>query len=267
MKKILLLSLSVLVSTGLFAQIICKEKSVSGAIPEVKTALGHDKELVNLYTITLPYSAEDVKDALHQRLDKEGIDGSKTKNNFYAFKEVQYSYLWDKTCDIYVSVTGNKSKAAINLIISQGYNNYIVPSADSITTKKAYKWLIAADQVVKDYIYEQDLATHLEEQDDINKEIKKLEKERNKIESKIKKNNNQQLKLEASKTIVSEDDLNVDSKKIAKEQQKALDLQKELLELKEELKSIEKKISDTKGDLTKKKETIIELKKVNNKIK
>lgn len=261
MKKIALLGIAILSCTGLFAQIVCNEKSLSGATPEIKTAVGKDKNLVNLYSITLPYSAEEIKTALHARLDTEGIKGTKTKNNFYAFKEVQYSYLWDKTCDIYVSITGSNTIGSVNLLISQGYDNYIDPNKDTITTQKAFKWLIKVDRVVYDYIHDQNLATHAEEQKDIEKELSKLEKKRKNIESKIKNVEKKQLKLAASKTIISENDLNVDSKKIAKEQQQAVELQKELDKLSAELVAIENKITQTKGDLSTKKETIQEFKK------
>ena len=261
MKKILFLGLAILSCTGLFAQMICKEKSMSGATPEIKTSVGKDKNLVNLYSITIPYSADEIKEAIHTRLETEGIDGSKTKNNFYAFKEVQYSYLWDKTCDIYIAITGNKNSGVINLIISQGYDNYVDPIQDTVTTRKAFNWLIAADKVVYDYIYEQNIATHVEELKDIEKELSKLEKKRSNIESKIKKIEKKQLKLEASKTVYSENDLNVDSKQIAKEQKQALELQKDLYEQQTELSIIDNKITQTKGDLNAKKATIQELKK------
>lgn len=263
MKKILLLSIALIACAGVFASEA--EKSISGAKPEIKTALGKDKELVNLYTITLPYSADDIKNALHARLKAEGIKGKKGKNNFYAFKEVQYTHLWDKTCDIYVGITGNKETASVNLIISLGYENYVDPHKDKETTKKAYKWLIAVDKVVYDYMHEKMLATHMKEQEDIEKELSKLEANRNKIESKIKKVENKQHKLEASKTVVKEDDLNVDSKKIAKEQKDAIALQNELTSLQSELSAVNNKIKETKGDLNKKKAVIAEFKK--NKIK
>ena len=261
MKKILLLGLAILSCTGLFAQIVCNEKSMSGSTPEIKTTTGKDKNLVNLYSITLPYSADEIKEAIHTRLETEDIEGSKTKNNFYAFKGVQYSYLWDKTCDIYIAITGNKNSGSINLLISQGYDNYIDPYKDPITTQKAFKWLIAADKVVYDYIYEQNLATHAEELKDIEKELSKLEKKHNSLESKIKKTKKKQLKLEASKTVFSENDLNVDSKQIAAEQKEAAELQKDLDELYYELKVLDNKIDQTKGDLNTKKNTIQELKK------
>ena len=123
--------------------------------------------MVNLYTIALPYSAENIKIALHDRLKTEGIKGKKTKNNFYAFKGVKYTHLWDNTCDIYVSITGNKEAGNVNLIISQGYDNYVDPYKDTITTEKAYKWLMGVDRVVYEYMHEQYLATHLLEQKNI----------------------------------------------------------------------------------------------------
>lgn len=258
MKKLLLVSIALIASVGLFAQ--GSEKSLSGATPEIKTALGKDKELVNLYTITLPYPAEDIKTALHERLKTEGIKGSKGKNNFYAFKEVQYTHLWDKTCDIYVSITGNKEVGNVNLIISQGYDNFIDPYKDTITTAKAYKWLKGVDRVVYEYIHEQTLLTHEEELKDIEKELSKLESQRDKLESKIKKVEDKQHKLDATKTVVNENDLNVDSKKIAKEQKQALDLQKEFNDLTNDLNSLKVKINETKGDLNKKKKNISEFK-------
>ena len=258
MKKILLLSIALIACAGVFAKET--ESSISGAKPSIKTALGDNKDLVNLYTISLPYSAENIKSALHERLKTEGIKGKKGKNNFYAFKGVKYTHLWDNTCDIYVSITGNKEAGNVNLIISQGYDNYVDPHKDKETTAKAYKWLIGVDRVVYEYVHAQDLATHLEEQKSIEKELSKLESQRGKLESKIKKVENKQHKLEATKTVVDENDLNVDSKKIAKEQKEALDLQKEYNSLKNELSSVEAKIKETKGDLNKKKMSIAEFK-------
>lgn len=258
MKKILLLSIALIACAGVFAKET--ESSISGAKPSIKTALGDNKDLVNLYTISLPYSAENIKSALHERLKTEGIKGKKGKNNFYAFKGVKYTHLWDNTCDIYVSITGNKEAGNVNLIISQGYDNYVDPHKDKETTAKAYKWLIGVDRVVYEYVHAQDLATHLEEQKTIEKELSKLESQRKKLESKLQKVENKQHKLEATKTIVDENDLNVDSKKIAKEQKQALDLQKEYTELKSELEATKVKINDTKNDLNRKKKAIAEFK-------
>ena len=68
MKKLLVLGIALIATGAMFAQ----ERSLSGATPEIKTALGDNKDLVNLYTITLPYSAENIKTALHDRLKTEG---------------------------------------------------------------------------------------------------------------------------------------------------------------------------------------------------
>ncbi len=256
MKKLLVLSIALISSLALFAH----EKSLSGAVPEIKTALGDNKDLVNLYTITLPYSAENIKTALHARLKTEGIKGKKSKNNFYAFKGVKYTLLWDNTCDIYVSITGNKETGNVNLVISQGYDNYIDPYQDTVTTQKAFKWLRGVDRVVYEYVHNQTLATHQKEQKEIEKTLSKLESQQKKLESKIKKVENKQRKLEATRTIVDENDLNVDSKKIAKEQELALELQNEYIELNNELKSLTIKIRDTREDLNQKKRAIAEFK-------
>jgi chromosome segregation ATPase len=157
-------------------------------------------------------------------------------------------------------VTGNRETGNVNLIISQGYDNYIDPYQDSITTEKAFKWLRGVDRVVYEYVHTQTLATHQKEQKEIEKTLSKLESQQKKLESKIKKVEDKQRKLEATRTIVDENDLNVDSKKIAKEQELALDLQNEYLELNSELKSLTIKIKDTREDLNKKKKAIAEFK-------
>jgi hypothetical protein len=175
--------------------------SDSGAKPEVKTVLNYDKNLIMGYTITFNYDAKDIETAVTERLEKEGVEGSK-KKNFYAYKGIKYNHIWNKMFDMYIQFVGSKNAGTINVILSQGYDNFIIPTEDSITTSKMYAWLTSLDLDVQNYQYNLAMQAHQEEHKDIKKELAKLEKQQTKIEKKIKKNADAQAKFDASKTIV-----------------------------------------------------------------
>lgn len=234
--------------------------AMAQAKPEIKTVLNYDKNLIMGYTITYEYPITDIETAIIERLEKEGVEGSK-KKNFYNFKGIKYNYIWNKTFDMYIQFTGSKNAGTINMILSQGYDNFIVPTEDSITTAKVYDWLISLNLDIQNYRYRVAMETHQEEYKGIDKELNKLEKQRSKIEKKIKKNADAQLKHEASKTIVNENDLNVDAKKIEKEEKQAQKLLTEKAELEEELKKINNKIDNVRSDLNKKMNVISDLEK------
>lgn len=234
--------------------------SDTGAKPEVKTVLNYDKNLIMGYTITFNHPAEDVEAAVIERLEKEGVEGNK-KKNFYAYKGIKYNHIWNKMFDMYIQFVGSKNAGTINVILSQGYDNFIIPTEDSITTNKMYAWLTSLDLDVQNYQYNRAMQAHQEEHKDIKKELAKLEKQQAKVEKKIKKNADAQAKFEASRTIVSENDLNIDAKKIEKEQKQAQKLLDEKAGLEAELKKITDKIDLVRSDLNKKNAAISDLEK------
>lgn len=264
MKKMLSICAALMMVTMGMAQSKFYEKSPytsnSGAKPEVKAVLNYDKNLIMGYTITFNYPVEDIETAIIDRLEKEGVEGNE-KKNFYSFKGIKYNYLWNKMFDMYMQFTGSKNAGTINLLLSQGYDNFIVPTEDSITTTKVFEWLTQLDLDVQNYRYNVAMDTHQEEQEDIDKELSKLEKKRDKILKKIKKNTNAQLKFEASRTIVADNELNVDVKAIEKEQKKAQELNEERTELEAELHQMEQEIANVRNDLSKKKDAISDLRK------
>ena len=77
----------------------------------------------------------------------------------------------------------------------------------------------------------------------------------------MKKNKDAWQKFEASRTIVTENDVNIDTKKLEKEQQKAQKLTDEKAALEAELAKINKEIDEVKSDLNKKDTVISDLKK------
>lgn len=251
MKKMMILCAALFTMGTAVAQVSSLYTSESGAVPEVKSVLNNDKNLILGYTITFEYPVEDIEEAVIARLETEGVEGSK-KKNFYAFKEIKYNYLWNRTFDMYMQFIGSKNAGTINLLLSQGYDNFIIPTEDSLTTDKVYKWLTSLDLDVQNYRYDVTMQAHQEELENIDKELAKLEKERDKVEKKIKKNNDAQLKFEASRTIVSGNELNVDTKAIEKEQKQGKKLLDERAKLESDLYKVTEKIANVRSDLNKK---------------
>ena len=264
MKKMITLCLVLLGMSTAMAQENFYENSPftsnSGAKPEVKAVLNNDKNLIMGYTITFNYPVEDIENAIIERLGKEGVEGSK-KKSFYSFKGIKYNYLWNKMFDMYLNFTGSKNAGTINVLLSQGYDNFIVPTQDSITTTKMFEWLTTLDLDIQNYRYNIAMQTHQDEYEDIDKALSKLEKKRNKIEQKIKKNTNAQLKFEASRTIITDNELNVDTKAIEKDQKKAQQLYEERTDLEAELHKIMQEIANVRSDLEKKNTAISDLRK------
>ena len=259
MKKIIAICAALIITGGIIAQ-ESSYISDSGAKPEIKSVLNYDKNLIMGYTITFNYPVEDIETAVIQRMETEGVEGNK-KKNFYAFKGIKYNYIWNKMFDMYVQFVGSKNAGTINVLLSQGYDNFIIPTEDTVTTNKMYKWLTDLDLDVQHYRYNVAMQAHQEELKGIDKELAKLQKQRDKIEKKIKKNSDAQLKFEASKTIVGTNDLNVDTKAIEKDQMKAEKLNAERSALNEELSKINEKIANVSSDLNKKNTTIDNLEK------
>lgn len=260
MKKIMILCAAMMTMFTAMAQTSSLYTSDSGAVPEIKSVLNYDKNLILGYTITFEYPVNDIEEAVIARLETEGVEGSK-KKNFYAFKGIKYNYIWNKMFDMYMQFTGSNNAGTINVLLSQGYDNFIVPTQDSITTDKVYKWLTELDLDVQNYRYDLTMQAHQEELQDIDKELSKLEKQRTKIEKKIKKNSDAQLKFEASRTIISGNELNVDTKAIEKEQKQAKKLNDERSKLEDELHKLNDKIADIRSDFNQKNNAIDDFKK------
>lgn len=264
MKKLMMIvSLCLGVSMAMAQTNCCENNSYtsdSGAKPTCKTVLNYDKNLIIGYSITFNYPIEEIETAVLARLKSEGIEGSK-KKNFYAFKEIKYNKLWNRKFDLYLHFTGSTNAGTINMLLSQGYDNFIIPAADCETTNKALKWLTELDLDVQHYRYNLNMQTHQEEYENIDKALEKLEKKRASIEKKVRKNKDAWKKFEASKTVVKEGDVNVDTKKIEKEQQQAQKLTEEKNELADELAKINKEIDSVKSDLEKKHNVITDYKK------
>lgn len=264
MKKIILICVTCLMASFAMSQELSYTESpytsASGAKPAIKQVLNYDKNLIIGYEITFNYPVEDIEAAVVKRLATEGVEG-KQKKTFYIFQGIKYNYLWDKKFDMYMAFVGSKNAGTIKVILSTGYDNFIIPTQDNITTDKMFKWLTELDIDIQQYRYDVAMVAHQEEYKDIDKELSKLEKKRNNVEKKLKKNANAQSKFEASRTIVTENSVNIDTKKIEKEQKKAQQLIEERSKLEAELAAINKDITNVRSDLSKKNTAIAELKK------
>ncbi len=263
MKKNILLVVAFVFVSVLSAQnsvddITKRYVSDSGASPILKTVVGADDNLVNVLCITYDYNSEDIFGAIHERLDGEGLDGSKKKNDFYQFKGVKYNFLWDKYLDFYVQVKGSNTAGTISLAMSQGYDNFINLKLDTLTLERACQWITSLDLDVQNYIYNNTLEASTEEHEDIKKELSKLKKNRSSIEKKISKHENKVAKFEASRYVVIDGDLNADPERLAKEQKKSVELTQDGEELQMDLAKINSEIDKITKDSKAKERSIKE---------
>ena len=235
------------------------EKEPSVAF-KMSTVSGPEKESVNAFTVTYSYPAKDMEAAIIDRLAKEGIKGKKAKNNFYAFKGVKYNHLWSRTCDFYVAVNGSKTSGTIYLVISTGYDNYIIDD-DAEQNKAVSKWLTELESDIKNYIHNNKIAEQEKVVNDADKEVDKLKKEKSKIEKNIEKNEAAIKAFEASRMIPDQSNPNaIDTKTLEKEQKQSQKLTDQQKKLEYQLDEINKKIDNAENEYSKHKNKLKELK-------
>jgi DNA repair exonuclease SbcCD ATPase subunit len=126
--------------------------------------------------------------------------------------------------------------------MSQGYDNFI-DTNDYEIRKRVSDWLTGLDIDIKRYIHAQSLNEEIKEYEEAQKELKKLNKEKSKIESKIAKKDIERRTFEAKRTIPDQNNMNsIDPNILEKEQKKANDLEEDRNKLDYELKEIKQKI-------------------------
>lgn len=252
MKKLILTIASIAVTSILFAQIQTNPSNqyynnqneyYNAQLPiNTKSVSGPNKEVVNVFYITFNYPSQSIENAILERLKKEGLEGKKMKNNFFAFKGVKYNYLWNRTFDFYINVIGSQNAGTVNLLMSQGYDNFI-DTNDYEIRKRVSDWLTGLDIDIKRYIHAQYLNGEIKEYEEAQKELKKLNKEKSKIESKIAKKDIERRTFEAKRTVPDQNNMNsIDPNILEKEQKKANDLEEKSNKLNYELKEIKQKI-------------------------
>jgi len=168
---------------------------------EIKKVAGPDDEKISAYSITFPYSTEDIENAIIDKLTTEGLSYRKAKNNFYAFKGVRYNTLWTKMFDFYIAFSGSESAGTIYFIMSTGYNNYIGED-NAAECKVISKWLTSLDRDVRIYLNSNKIKQAEKELASAENELEKLKKEQSKLEKKINSNDVAKKKFDAKRTIV-----------------------------------------------------------------
>ena len=253
MKKFIFLTTALLAfsTASIFAQI---------GVPSVKNVKGPDKDKVEVYSITFTYPAEDIAAAIKERLENEGLSGKKEKNNFVSYKGIRYNYLWNKTFDFYISITGSKTAGTIDLLVSQGYDNYVDVKNDDMG-KRASKWLLSLEQTIKEYRYNVALTKETEGKVETTKTLAKLEKEQKKYENILRKNEEKQKAFDAKKTIVTGGNVpTINNETFQKEKKELEKIQEEKNKYQYKLKEVKRKISMTQTDLKNREKSIDELK-------
>ena len=254
MKKIAMLSLGFLfVAMSAMAQV---------GMPIIKTTNAPNKDKVSVSTVTFNYPAEDIEMAVMEKLKKEGLSGKKAKAKFVAFQGVEYVPLWSNQFDFYLRISGSKNAGTIELIMTQGYNNYIDPTAPEVQ-ERVNKWLTGLELTVREFIYERSMAEQLKEKKAIEKTIASLQTQQDRLTNQFNTTNSDQARFDAEKVDVSKADPNsLDTKDIAKQQKEQEKILKQRNKLEYKLYDIRSKMAASQKDLEFRKKAIDELKEM-----
>lgn len=261
MKKLLLALTTALLTFGVSAFAADDENNSEKVSFTIQKTNGPNKEGVMAFTKTYQYPADEIEDAILEKLKEEGITGKKASNNYYAFKGVKYNSLWNRTCDIYIAVNGSQKAGTMYLLISTGYDNYISDN-DPEENKKISDWMDSLEDNIKNHLYNHQLENQEKETEEAIKDLNDIKKDKEKIEKKIADNEKDIKTLEATRTVVDETNANTVDPKVLKKEQKLYDklmdkrnkLQYDLDNIKAKLESARDKFNSKKDELKKLKE-------------
>lgn len=109
-----------------------------------------DKENRNAVMITIDQPEKITRDALHQRLERSGLN-EKERNGVVSYKGVTLSEISPDKIDIYTKVEeGPNNSSIVYMAVSMGYNNFTNSKADSTITQNVKTFL---ESLVKDADY------------------------------------------------------------------------------------------------------------------
>jgi hypothetical protein len=127
-------------------------------------------------------------------LSDEGLRRPSKKSGFYIYEKVTFGKISSDILDYYVKIEGKKNKSTVIFAVSKGYDNFISQSEGGIYSKFGSVFKSIDEKAQKAFIDEQ-----LKEQqkvvdktkkryDRLVSEGKSLQKDKENIENKIKKN-------------------------------------------------------------------------------
>lgn len=122
------------------------------------------------YAAVSKYGKSEIKAAVSEKLEAEGIKKGSKKKGFYVYKGVSWPAISPNKIDVYYKVKGNKRKSTLLFVASKGYDNYITSASDAMTANNITAFL-------------QTLDTQIE----LDKQIKKKEEELKKLNEEEKK--------------------------------------------------------------------------------
>jgi hypothetical protein len=252
MKKVILVTVGFFIATFFgVAQI---------GSPIVKSTNAPNKDKVSVSTITFNYPAKDIETAVLEKLKKEGLTPRKAKSKFVVFEGVEYLPLWDNKFDFYLRISGSSNAGTIELLMTQGYNNYINPTTPEVQ-ERVNTWLLGLEKTVGDYIYERAMAEHLKEKKLIERTLSSLQTQQDRLKNQYDNLNKQQEAFEKTRVDVSKADPNtLNTKDIAKQQKQQENIVKERNKLEYSLYDIRSKIAASQKDLDNRNKAIDELK-------
>lgn len=150
-----------------------------------------------------------VEAALKDRLDKEGLGKSKSKNGFTYYAGTIWKSVSADKLDIYFKVDSKKERSTVMLLMSKGYDNFITSGSDATVIENGKAFLNSLGQSIDAY----QLGVDIKAQEEAVKKAEKaysnsvdngksLLSDKEKIEKKIAENEKEQ--AEKSKILEEE---------------------------------------------------------------
>ena len=130
MKRTLVLGLSVLLLSGRVAA----QNAHEGAVKFMK-----DQQ--NAVMADFDLDKDVVKDALRERLEKEGLGKSHSDKGFINYKAATWTAVSPDKVDVYFRVDGKDNKSTVTMLVSKGYDNFITSAKDPEVVQRVEAFL------------------------------------------------------------------------------------------------------------------------------
>jgi hypothetical protein len=134
--------------------------------------------------VTADYLADEdfVKEALKEKLAKEGFGKKSSESGYDAYKATNWGRVSSEKLDVYIKVDGRKGKSTVTILAAKGYDNFVSGSKDASLIGKVQEFLNSFNGYVKakrSLIAQEELVKEMDE------ENKKMLKEKEELEKKI----------------------------------------------------------------------------------
>lgn len=108
------------------------------------------------------YSKDLTEQTLETKLKAAGLTRKSRKDGFTYYKEATWPAITVDKVDVYVKVTGNSKSAAVSILVSKGYDNFITSATDAQAILNLKNFLSALSEDIAAYQKELELKAQQE---------------------------------------------------------------------------------------------------------